>query len=97
MSTVSSPSFSFVLVFLLLSLLFSYNTYKLWFKTDAYYEEIYTSLTNQSSIYPFRDFFLRRVQNKKRWVTEQKIYSAIGLIAVIVADVMIIAAWMNSR
>lgn len=95
MSTISHPSFSFVLVFLLLSLLYFHNAYKLWFKTDTYYEEIYTSLTNQSSYYPFKEFFLKRVQNKKRWVTEQKIYSAIGLVAVIVANVMVIAAYIR--
>jgi hypothetical protein len=95
MSTISSPSFSFVLVFLLLSLLFLHNTYKLWFKTDTYYEEIFTSLTRHPSIYPFRDFFIKRVQNKERWVLEQKIFSAIGLIAVIAANILVIAAWMN--
>lgn len=93
MSTISHPSFSFVLVFLLLSLLYFHNAYKLWFKTDTYYEEIHTSLNNQSSFYPFKEFFLKRLQNKKRWVLEQKIYSAVGLIAVIAADVMIVVAY----
>jgi hypothetical protein len=93
MSTMPSPSFSFVLVFLILSLLFSFNTYKLWFKTDAYYEEIFTSLTSQSSFYPFKDFFLKRLQNKKRWVLEQKIYSAVGLVAVIAADIMVVMVY----
>ena len=93
MSTIASPSFSFIFVFLLLSLLYFYNTYKLWFKTDVYYEEIFTSLTNQSSFYPFKEFFLKRLQNKKRWVFEQKIYSAVGLVAVIAANVIVIAMY----
>jgi hypothetical protein len=93
MTTISSPPFGFVLVFLLFSLLFISNTYKLWFKTDAYYQDIYNSLTRTP--YPFKDFFLRRLVNRKRWELEQKIFSLIGLVAVVTANVMVIAAWMN--
>jgi hypothetical protein len=92
MTMVSPPSLGFVLVFLLFSLLFILNTYKLWFKTDAYYQEIYTSLTRMPV--PFKDFFLRRLENRKRWEVEQKIFSLIGLVAVIVANVMVINAWI---
>ncbi len=93
MTMVPTPSFGFVLVFLVFSLLFISNTYKLWFKTDAYYQEIYDSITRMPV--PFKDFFLKRLEDKKRWGVEQKIFSLIGLVAVLVADIMIIAAWMN--
>ena len=82
-----------MLVFLLFSLLFISNTYKLWFKTDAYYQEICDSLT--CTPYPFKDFFLRRLENRKRWEVEQKIFSLIGLVAVVVADVMVVMAWLD--
>jgi hypothetical protein len=95
MTMVSSPPFGFVLIFLLFSLLFISNTYKLWFKTDAYYQDIYDSLTRTP--YPFKDFFLRRLENRKRWEAEQKIFSVIGLVAVIAADVMVINAWMFGK
>ena len=36
--TVTRPSAGFVLIFLLFSLLFFRNTYKLWLKTDEYYQ-----------------------------------------------------------
>jgi hypothetical protein len=36
------PSLGFVILFLLFSLLFLSNSYKLWFKTDEYYQSIYT-------------------------------------------------------
>jgi hypothetical protein len=42
---LSYPSLGFVIVFLLFSLLFLSNTYRLWFKTDWYYQDIYNSLT----------------------------------------------------
>jgi hypothetical protein len=93
MTMVSTPSLGFVLVFLLFSLLFISNTYKLWFKTDAYYQDIHNSLTHTP--YPFKDFFLRRLENRKRWEAEQKIFSLIGLVAVVVANVMVITAWLN--
>ena len=93
MTMVSSPPFGFVLIFLLFSLLFISNTYKLWFKTDAYHQEIYDSLTRTP--YPFKDFFLRRLENRKRWEAEQKIFSLIGLVAVVVANIMVITAWLN--
>ena len=94
MPTLEQPSLGFVLVFLAFSLLFLGNTYRLWFKTDKYYEDIRNSLTRQPNIYPFRDFFLKRMENKQKWVFWQKIFSAIGLIAVIGADILVIAALM---
>ncbi|MFZ5880325.1 MAG: hypothetical protein ACOY0R_13220 [Chloroflexota bacterium] len=88
-------SFSFVLVFLLFSLMFFLNSYKLWFKTDQYYEELYQSLSSPSSPYPFRNFFLKGLENKQQWVLRQKIFSALGLAAVLAADVFVVMAWMN--
>jgi hypothetical protein len=88
-------SLGFVILFLLFSLLFLRNTYKLWFKTDAYYQDIYNSLTREPSIYPFREFFLRWIENKERWVLWQKIFSLLGLAAVIAADLLVIMAWMK--
>jgi hypothetical protein len=88
------PSLGFVIVFLLFSLLFLSNTYKLWFKTDQYYQDIYNSLTRQPSLYPFREFFLKRMQNKKSWILWQKAFSLLGILAVLVADVLVIMAWL---
>jgi hypothetical protein len=93
MIDVDKPPFGFVLVFLLFSLLFLSNTYKLWFKTDSYYKDVYNSLI--SSPVPFKRFFLKRLENKKRWEVEQKIYSVIGFIAVIGADVLVVMAFLK--
>ena len=88
------PSFGFVAVFLLFSLLFFRNTYKLWFKTDTYYQDIYNSLAREPAMYPFRQFFLKRMDNKQKWVLRQKIFSLLGLVAVIAADVLVIMAYL---
>ena len=88
-------SLGFVLVFLLFSLLFLSNTYKLWFKTDMYYQDIYNSLTREPSIYPFRKFFLKRMENKKSWVFWQKVFSLLGILAVLAADVLVVWAYMQ--
>lgn len=95
MSTFDKPPFGFVLVFLLFSFLFLSNTYKLWFKTDRYYEDIYDSLTRQPSMYPFKDFFLKRIQNRKRWEIEQKLYSLLGLTAVVAMDILVFMAYLG--
>lgn len=95
MSNATNLPFGFVLVFLLFSLIFFLNSYKLWFKTDSYYEELYQSLSNPSSPYPFRSFFLKGLENKKQWVLRQKVFSAIGLIAVLAADIFVVVAWIN--
>jgi hypothetical protein len=92
---MAQPSLGFVLLFLLFSLIFFSNTYKLWFKTDEYYQSIYNSLTSQPSIYPFRDFFLKRMENKERWILWQKVFSVLGITAVIGADVLVIMAYLN--
>jgi hypothetical protein len=88
------PSLGFVIAFLLFSLLFLSNSYKLWFKTDRYYEDIYNSLTREPTIYPFRDFFRKRMENKQGWVLWQKIFSLIGMVAVLAADVLIVMAFI---
>jgi hypothetical protein len=94
MSNPSSIPFAFVLVFLLFSSIFLYNTYRLWFKTDQYYQDIHNSLTRSPSLYPFREFFLRLMENRKRWELLQKIFSILGLIAVLTADALVITAWV---
>ena len=91
MTNATQPPFGFVLVFLLFSFLFLSNTYKLWFKTDSYYKDVYNSLVR--SPVPFKDFFLKRLENKKRWEVEQKIFSIIGFVAVISADIFVIMAY----
>ena len=92
--TLTQPSLGFVLVFLLFSLLFFRNTYKLWFRTDTYYQDIYNSLAREPAIYPFRKFFMQRMENKERWVLWQKIFSLFGLVAVIVADGLVVMAYI---
>lgn len=83
-----------MLVFLLFSLIFLSNTYKLWFKTDAYYQDIHNSLTRSPSLYPFREFFLKRLKNRKRWEVEQKFFSVIGFAAIIGADILVVMAYI---
>ena len=92
---LAQPSLGFVIGFLLFSLLFFRNTYKLWFKTEEYYQDIYNSLTREPSIYPFRQFFLKRMENKQRWVFRQKGFSLLGLVAVIAADVLVVMAYVQ--
>ena len=90
---INQPSFGFVIVFLIFSLLFFSNTYKLWFKTDEYYQSIYNSLTGHPSLYPFKDFFLKRLENKQSWILWQKIFSLLGILAVVGADVLVVMAF----
>lgn len=92
---MDQPSLGFVILFLLFSLLFFSNTYRLWFKTDEYYRSIYDSLTREPTIYPFRDFFLKRVENKRRWVLRQKVFSLFGLVAVLAADMLVVMAYLQ--
>jgi hypothetical protein len=94
---LDKPPLGFVLVFLLFSLIFLSNTYKLWFKTDSYYQDIFNSLTRSPSLYPFKEFFLKRLENRKRWEVEQKIFSLIGFVAIMCADVFVIMAFMFGR
>ena len=92
---LSQPSLGFVIVFLLFSLLFLSNTYRLWFKTDQYYQDIYNSLTREPSIYPFRKFFLRRMERKGSWIIWQKIFSILGILAVLTADILVVMAYIQ--
>lgn len=89
------PSLAFVLAFLLFSLIFLSNSYKLWFKTEEYYKDLYNSLTNEKTPYPFKNFFLKRLENRKRWEAEQKVFSLIGVVAVIGMDVLVVIAYLG--
>jgi len=91
---MTSPSLGFVLIFLLFSGLFLSNSYKLWFKTDTYYEDLYNSLTNERTPYPFKNFFLKRLENKRSWILWQKIFSLLGILAVLAADVLVIMTYL---
>ncbi|MGE5249928.1 MAG: hypothetical protein ACM3QS_06890 [Bacteroidota bacterium] len=94
MSGFSHPPLSFVLAFLLFSGIFFYNAYRLWFKTETYYQSLRESLSRDPSPYPFRAFFLRQLENRKRWELRQKAFSILGLIGVLAADALVIAAWL---
>jgi hypothetical protein len=85
----------FVILFLLFSLVFLSNSYKLWFKTEEYYQDLYNSLTHPPAIYPFKDFFLKRMENKQSWILWQKIFSLLGILAVLAADVLVVMAYIN--
>jgi hypothetical protein len=89
------PSLLFVIVFLLFSLMFFSNSFRLWFKTEQYYQDIYNSLTREPSIVPMRDFFLKRMENKQRWILWQKLFSAVGIAAVLAADILIVRAYLQ--
>jgi hypothetical protein len=92
---MTQPPLAFVLAFLLFSLIFLSNSYKLWFKTEEYYKDLYNSLTNKKTPYPFKDFFLRRLENKRSWLLWQKAFSLLGIVAVISADVLVVMAYLN--
>lgn len=92
---MEKPSFGFILVFLIFSLLFLWNSFKLWFKTDEYYQELHSSLTREPSIYPFRQYFLKQMENRKRWELGQKAFNLLGLAAVIAADVLVLTAYFG--
>jgi len=90
----TQPSLLFVVVFLLFSLMFFSNSYKLWFKTDQYYQDIYNGLNREPPIYPFSKFFLKRTENKQRWML-WKIFSIVGLLAVLAADLLVVRAYLQ--
>jgi hypothetical protein len=94
-SDLEQPPLGFVLAFLLFSLLFLSNSYKLWFKTDEYYKDLHNSLTNEKTPYPFKNFFLKRLENRKRWEAEQKIFSLIGIVAVVSMDALVVMAYLG--
>jgi len=90
---MSKPPLVFVLVFLLFSLIFLSNTYKLWFKTDTYYRDLQDSLNRTPT--SFRNIFLKGLENRKNWEARQKIFSLIGFVAVMAMDVLVIMAWLG--
>lgn len=91
---MAQPSPGFVILFLLFSLVFLSNSYKLWFKTEEYYQELYNSLASERSPYPFRNFFLKWIENKQSWLLWQKIFSLLGIAAVLAADILVIMTFM---
>ena len=92
---MTQPSLGFVILFLLFSLLFLSNSYKLWFKTDRYYQDVYNSLTREPSLYPFKEFFLKRMENKQSWVLWQKVFSLLGILAVLAADALVVMGYIG--
>lgn len=85
----------FVLLFLLFSFIFLSNSYKLWFKTEEYYKDVYNSLTNERTPYPFKNFFLKRLEKKQNWLFWQKAFSLLGVVAVVGMDVLVVMAYLG--
>lgn len=94
-STLQQPPLGFVIAFLLFSFIFLSNSYKLWFKTEAYYQDLYNSLTNEKTPYPFKNFFLKRLENKQSWLFWQKAFSLLGIVAVVSMDILIVMAYLK--
>lgn len=92
---MTQPPLSFVLAFLLFSFIFLSNSYKLWFKTDEYYNDLYKSLTNEKTPYPFKNFFLKRLENKQNWLFWQKAFSLLGIVAVVSMDILVVIAYLG--
>ena len=92
---MEKPPFSFVLIFLLFSFLFISNSYKLWFKTEEYYKDLYASLTNERIPFPFKSFFLARLEKKQSWLFWQKAFSLLGIVAVVGMDVLVVMAYLG--
>jgi hypothetical protein len=42
-----------------------------------------------------RDFFRKRMENKQRWILWQKLFSAVGIAAVLAADILIVRAYLQ--
>ncbi|MBV6394210.1 MAG: hypothetical protein KPEEDBHJ_03462 [Anaerolineales bacterium] len=93
--TMERPPLAFVLAFLLFSLIFLSNSYRLWFKTEEYYKDLLNSLTNEKTPYPFKNFFLKRLENKQSWLFWQKAFSLFGIVAVVSMDVLIVMAYLG--
>jgi hypothetical protein len=92
---IEQPSLSFVIVFLVFSFIFLSNSYKLWFKTEEYYTDLYNSLTNEKTPDLFRLFFLKRLEDKQNWLFWQKIFSLFGVAAVVGMDVLVVMAYLG--
>ncbi len=43
----------------------------------------------------FGEFLLKQMENKERWVLWQKVFSLLGLVAVIAADVLVVRAYLK--
>jgi hypothetical protein len=91
----TQPSLLVLILFLVFSLMFFSNSYRLWFKTDQYYQDLYASLTRESSFRPFQKFFLTRLENKQRWIFWQKLFSVVGALAVLAADILMVRAYLQ--
>jgi len=89
---MEKPPIGLVPVFLLFSLVFPSDPCRLRFKTDQYYQDLYNSLNRRSAIYPFREFFVRHMEDKPRWIFHRRSFGLMGIAAVLGADVFVVMA-----
>jgi hypothetical protein len=60
-----------------------------------YYQDLHNSLTRTPM--PFKEFFLKRLENRKSWEMGQKIFSLIGFVVVVTADVFVVIAFLVNK
>ena len=91
------PPLPFILVYLFVSILFFHLFYRIWFDIDKLRNEYLANVSKLPAWYPFRNHYIRRLENKRSWDIEQKILSVIGLITILGSDVVLIAAFFIGK
>lgn len=84
---MSIKPFLLITILLLANGIFIDNCYKLWFRTDKYYTEIRKAAYKSPAWYPFRNYQLSQIEEKKSWVLQQKISLGIFGLILIIFDV----------
>jgi hypothetical protein len=94
---MDKPPLFFLIWFAVLTAMFSYRLYRIWFRTDDEYENIVQQINRLPSWYPMKEYSIMSIQDKELWVSNAKILSAPAFVIMIIADILVITAFLFGK
>lgn len=93
----TKPPLHVILIALLMTGLFSYIFYQIWFGTEQLYQKYSKRINNLPSWYPFKKHYLWQIQNKKNWIMERRVVSIIVMLFILLFDGLIVIAVLYGK
>jgi len=87
----------FFIAFLLTSLIFFFQYYRLWNNPDQIYEKLMEQLSRSPNWNPFKWLGMSRLKYRKFWEVEQKIVGAFATVILCGADIMLVLAFIYGK
>lgn len=93
---IKPPAFAVIAAFIMTAYC-SYLFYQIWFKPKEFLKSSRKGIYKLPRWYPFRSYYMARVNHDKSWIFEHKITSIIAEVFIIVILALVLTAWVIGK